>query len=105
MLEFSQLDRVKGWLGLADTTNDLKLQLMLDRAEMKIKERRRWPPDKPMESRWNELQIQIVIFLWNKQGAEGESSHTENGVSRTYENADIPDSLLNEIIPLAVIPS
>lgn len=105
MLEFSQLDRVRGWLGLSDTTNDLKLQLMLDRAESKIKERRRWPPDKPMESRWNELQIQIVIFLWNKQGAEGETSHSENGVSRSYENADIPDSLLNEIIPLAVIPS
>lgn len=101
----SQLEKVKGWLDISDTSSDIKLNLMLDRAEMKIKERRRWPPDKPMESRWNELQIQIVIFLWNKQGAEGESSHTENGVSRTYENADIPDSLLNEIIPLAVIPS
>lgn len=105
MLEFSQLDRVKCWLDLTDTTNDLKLQLMLDRAEMKIKERRRWPPDKPMETRWNELQVQIAIFLWNKQGAEGETSHSENGVSRSYENADIPESLLSEIIPLAVIPS
>lgn len=101
----SQLEKVKGWLDIADSSSDTKLGLMLDRAESKIKERRRWPPDKPMESRWNELQIQIVIFLWNKQGAEGETSHSENGVSRGYENADIPDSLLNEIIPLAVIPS
>ncbi|MDD3230631.1 MAG: hypothetical protein PHE09_15635 [Oscillospiraceae bacterium] len=75
---------------------------MLDRAESRIKERRRAPPDLPMEVQYNELQIQIAIFLYNKQGAEGETAHNENGVNRTYENADIPDSLLEEIIPMAV---
>jgi hypothetical protein len=78
---------------------------MLDRAESRIKERRRSPPDVPLESQYNNLQIQIAIFLYNKQGAEGEKSHDENGVKRTYENADIPDSLLKEVIPMVVMVS
>jgi hypothetical protein len=107
MAELSQLEKLKLWLDIddSDTSKDKKLQLMLDRAESVIKHRRRWPEEEPMESRWNELQIQIAIFLWNKQGAEGETEHTENGVTRAYENADIPDSLLNDITPLAEVVS
>jgi hypothetical protein len=107
MAELSQLEKLKLWLDISDsdTSKDKKLQLMLDRAESVIKRRRHWPDDEPMESRWNELQIQIAIFLWNKQGAEGETEHVENGVTRVYENADIPDSLLNDITPLAEVVS
>ena len=105
MAVMTQLEKLKLWLDISDASHDTKLQLMLDRAETKIKEKRNWPPDQPMEPRWNELQIQIALFMWNKQGAEGEKSHSENGVSRTYENADVPTSLLNDITPLAVIPS
>lgn len=100
MAELSQLEKLKLWLDISDTKSDSKLQLMLDRAESVIKRRRNWPDDQPMETRWNELQIQIALFLWNKQGAEGEKSHVENGVSRHYENADIPSSLLNDITPI-----
>ena len=105
MADLSQLQKLKMWVDIADldTSHDQKLQLALNRAENKIKERRGWPYDEPMEARWNELQIQIAIFLYNKQGAEGEKSHDENGVKRTYENADIPDSLLNEITPLVKV--
>lgn len=105
MAEISQLEKLKLWLDITDTKYDTKLQLMLDRAESVIKHRRNWPDDQPMETRWNELQIQIALFLYNKQGAEGENKHIENGVSRSYENADIPASLLNDITPLAVIIS
>jgi len=107
MADLSQLQKLKIWIDIpdSDTAQDVKLQLMLDRAESKIKERRRWPIDQPMETRWNELQIQIALFMYNKQGTEGEKAHSENGVSRTYENADIPTSLLNDVTPLVVIPS
>ena len=103
----TQLDQLKVWLDIPaiDTSQDEKLNLMLDRAESRIKERRRSPPDAPLESQYNDLQIQIAIFLYNKQGAEGEKSHDENGVNRSYENADIPDSLLKEVIPMAVMVS
>ena len=50
--------------------------------------------------RYESNQIQIAAYLLNKRGAEGETSHNENGISRTYESADIPESMLSKIIPL-----
>lgn len=43
--------------------------------------------------------IEIAAYLLNKRGAEGEISHSENGISRTYGNASVPDDMLNKIIP------
>ncbi len=45
------------------------------------------------------LQIEIAAYLLNKRGAEGQTSHSENGITRQYENADVPDSMMNTIIP------
>lgn len=50
-------------------------------------------------ARYGYLQCEIATYLLNKRGAEGEMSHSENGISRTYENADVPDSMLADIIP------
>ena len=49
--------------------------------------------------RYSVLQCEIATYLLNKRGAEGEISHSENGISRTYENADVPDSMLSDITP------
>jgi hypothetical protein len=51
-------------------------------------------PDK-----YNTLQCEIATYLLNKRGAEGETSHSENGISRSYENAGIPESMLKSVIP------
>ena len=45
------------------------------------------------------LQVEIAAYMLNKRGAEGQTSHSENGVSRTYEDADIPSSMLKAITP------
>lgn len=49
--------------------------------------------------RYGVLQCEIATYLLNKRGAEGETSHSENGVSRSYENADIPESLIGIVVP------
>ena len=49
-------------------------------------------------TRYGYLQCEIATYLLNKRGAEGEVSHSENGISRTYENADVPDSMLSDVI-------
>ncbi len=49
--------------------------------------------------KYHYLQCQIAAYLLNKQGAEGESRHSENGVDRTYESADIPSSMLSSVVP------
>lgn len=46
-------------------------------------------------------QVEIAAYLLNKRGAEGESAHNENGISRTYEDGDVPPSLMRQIIPFA----
>lgn len=47
---------------------------------------------------------EIAVFLINKRGAEGETSHSESGVSRSYESAGIPKSFFADIIPFAGVP-
>lgn len=46
-------------------------------------------------------QVEIAAYLLNKRGAEGETAHSENGISRSYEDGDVPPSLLREIVPCA----
>ena len=53
----------------------------------------------PFPSRYDILQVEIAQFLVNKQGAEGQVTHTENGIQRQYENGGIPQSMLKSIIP------
>lgn len=54
---------------------------------------------KPFPSRYDTLQVQIAQFLVNKQGAEGQVTHTESGIQRQYETGGIPKSYLVSIIP------
>lgn len=51
------------------------------------------------------LHISIAQYLYNKLGAEGQTSHSENGITRQYGSADIPEEMLSRVIPYAeVIP-
>lgn len=52
---------------------------------------------------YKHLQIEAAVYLLNKRGAEGQVSHSENGISRSYENADLPQSMLDEIVPYGVV--
>ena len=45
--------------------------------------------------------VEIAAYLVNKRGAEGETAHSENGISRSYEDGDVPPTLLREIVPCA----
>ena len=50
--------------------------------------------------RYSLLQCEIASYLLNKRGAEGQTSHSENGISRSYESADVPESMLKDVVPL-----
>ena len=49
--------------------------------------------------RYGYLQCDIAAYLLTKRGAEGQTAHSENGVSRSYESADVPESMLSEVVP------
>lgn len=85
----------------AEGWSDEILKSYLDIAGQKILNRA-YPYDSTITEvprRYEFLQCEIASYLLNKRGAEGETSHSENGISRTYENADVPDSMLSEVIP------
>ena len=63
---------------------------------------RAYPYDDTVEEvprRYGYLQCDIANYLLNKRGAEGQTAHSENGISRSYESADVPESMLCEVIP------
>lgn len=57
-----------------------------------------------LEERFVDLQFRIALDLYNKIGAEGQLTHSENGVSRTWESSWISKQLLMEVTPLAGVP-
>lgn len=64
-----------------------------------------YPDGTSVEPRYEMIQLQIAVELYNRQGAEGEQSHSENGISRSYENAYVSSSLLKRIVPYAGVPN
>lgn len=61
-----------------------------------------WPKNLP--DQYLDLQFRIAMDLYNKIGAEGQISHSENGIARTWESSWISKQLLSEVVPLAGVP-
>ena len=97
----TQLERLK--LRITEKVNDDELEDILESAKAVILSRRfpfsEWPDE--IEDRYKDLQIRIAVEMFNKQGAEGEILHSENGVSRTYASASVSEDFLKEITPKA----
>ena len=51
-------------------------------------------------ARFLQLQLRIAIELYAKMGAEGQTTHNENGINRAWESADVAQGLLSEIVPV-----
>ena len=85
-----------------DTASDELLSYLLEQSEGIILNRR-YPfgaPEGVSLSPFHEqIQLRIAVELFSKMGAEGQLSHSENGVSRTWEAGDVSPSLLKLIIP------
>lgn len=93
-------DRLRAMTG---ETNDDILETYLEMAKEEII-RRRYPfggaPDEfPSEYKFKALNI--ATYLINKIGAEGETRHVVDGVTREYESAHVPPSMLSDIVPIA----
>lgn len=88
---------------MTDETKDAVLLAYLSLAGRAVINRA-FPFDQSQQTvpeRYEMNQIQIAVYLLNKRGAEGETAHSENGISRSYESADIPESMMSGIIPFA----
>lgn len=59
---------------------------------------------KAVPSRYYMVQVDIAAYHLNKRGAEGELNHIENGITRMYEAAATPPSLIRQITPVVGVP-
>lgn len=99
MLEIEKKEMVKA---MTEETNDSTVSAYLGIAGNKIC-RKVYPFDPTITEvpdQYHFLQVEIAVYLLNKRGAEGEAAHSENGISRTYENGDVPPSMLRQIVPM-----
>ena len=93
----------------SDATDDAVISAFLLKAKYAILNRlysawHEWPEDADLPARYDLLQCELAIRYYNRQGAEGESAHNENGISRTYGSVDDAD-LLRSITPLCEVPA
>lgn len=51
--------------------------------------------------RYGMTQVRIANELLARRGSEGQDSHSENGISRGFDGADVSPSLLSKITPHA----
>lgn len=99
MTHFEKLTALKAMVGGSDTEEVLSAYLALAGGKIIAKAYPYEHETREVPERYHFLQVEIAAYMLNKRGAEGQTAHTENGISRQYENGDIPDSLLKSIVP------
>ena len=95
------LERMKAQIG-DDSVSDELLLTYLEDAKGIVLNRRHpfgYPEGTEVEPKYETVQVKIALELFSKQGAEGEVSHSENGISRSYESSSVSPSLIRMIVP------
>lgn len=86
-----------------DTASDELLSYLLEQSEGIILNRR-YPFGAPqgvtLSATHEQIQIRIAVELFSKMGAEGQTEHAENGITRKWEAGDVSPSLLRTIVPV-----
>lgn len=102
MTNEQKIERLTVLISPDTASNELLLHL-LEQSEGIILNRR-YPfgaPEGATLSPFQEqIQLRVAVELFSKMGAEGQMSHQENGVMRTWEAGDVSPSLLRQIIPV-----
>lgn len=59
-----------------------------------------------VEAQYESVAVDMVVYSFAKRGAEGQISHSENGVARMYESGSAyPNSLTSRIAPKVRVPA
>lgn len=102
MLDDAKIEQMATMLGCECDASLFKIYLL--QAKEKILNRR-FPygsQGKEVEPIYDQLQIELAVCLYNLRGAEGQSSHNENGVSRSWRSEN---EILQEVVPYAGVPN
>lgn len=88
----TQVEKLKISLGIKDETQNDVLNLLLEDVEADLLG---WTNRVTLPSTLESTQRQIAVIRYNMQGVEGQTSHSEGGVSRSFD--DLPQSIQNTI--------
>lgn len=104
MTDTEKLEMLKALIGTT-TLSDDALSVYLKIAGEKVL-RRCYPfaastQEYTVPERYETIQVELAVNEVLKRGAQGQSSFSDNGVSRVYESEDV---LLNRIVPYAHVP-
>lgn len=84
--------------------SDIVIELEVKSAIGEINRCRRFTPtdEKLYDEQYEYKIVPLAVTGFLKVGAEGETQHTENGITRTYGGSGkYPKDMLSDIIPLA----
>ena len=82
-----------------DTDTDAVLDNVLADAEALVLNRMYpfgYPDGTVVPTRYERIQVQLAAELYSKRGAEGQISHSENGISRSWPEKS---ALLSRVMP------
>lgn len=88
----TQLEKLKITLGIEDAKQDSVLQLLLDDVQSDILT---WTNRTTLPTALYPTVRQIAVIRYNMMGVEGQKSHAEGAVSRTFE--ELPKSIQHTI--------
>jgi hypothetical protein len=103
MTDVEKLSLLRAMVGTPNTDENWSDDVLISYLEVAGRKiiNRAYPYDDTITEvprRYGYLQCEIANYLLNKRGAEGQTAHSENGISRSYESADVPESMLGEVI-------
>ena len=103
MTDVEKLTALKAVVGGSDTDEVLSTYLDLAGSKIIAKAYPYQNDISEVPAQYAHLQVEIAAYMLIKRGAEGQTSHSENGVSRSYENGDVPPSMLKAVIPYCAV--
>lgn len=99
MTDEEKLTALRAMVGDSDTDEVLSTFLLLAGKKIIAKAFPYDTTQTEVPSQYEYLQVEIAAYMLDKRGAYGQITHSENGIQRQYENADVPYSMLRSITP------
>lgn len=106
MTQAEKLSVLKTMLGITDTSQDAVLSVYLSFAKQEILAHLYSLIPQPddvtdVPVRYESVQVAACMAGFNLRGAENQTSHTENGTSRSFKYADMVLYIQSNVIPYA----
>ena len=105
MTDKQKLEMLKGMLGIADSSQDEVLKTYLQAAQSEIIAWR-YSYEEGWEDTYDEVpaeyemtQISAVVAGFTIRGAEGQTAHRENEITRTFKYEDMVSYIRSHVIP------